>query len=135
MSKILASLVGAAYAAAAPITVNLSYHKEIPNIETMSLHYHQPFYATGEFLIGVENPRYVDMTIDTGSSWVWAYSQYAINKPEGIKGIPPREVKIGAHKTNLSYGMGGLLGYVQEEDICFAQNMCANDFKMMVAVM
>jgi len=78
----------------------------------MPLHYHKPFFVEGEFKIGVKDPKTVHMTIDTGSSWVWAYSEYAINKPKDISGITPRKIKKGDYKSNLSYGMGGVDGYL-----------------------
>lgn len=59
------------------------------------------------------------MMIDTGSSWVWAYSEYAVDKPEQLPGVHARPVRKGERKENLSYGMGGITGYIQEETICF----------------
>ena len=73
----------------------MEYHKQIETnrIEgTIPLVIHSMGFATGSLLIGDHNPRNVSMVIDTGSQWVWAYSEYAINMPKGVGSLVPQSV-------------------------------------------
>lgn len=125
---------------AVPIKIDLKIHKRDLSLynegikSTLPLKFHQPYFASANFEIGTDHPKSISLMIDTGSSWLWAYSEYALNAPMFTIKIDQSPLSPKQNKVNLSYGMGGVSGYQYNETICVPGSFCVHNFRMMLGI-
>ena len=86
-------------------------------------------------LIGSDKESF-DMIFDTGSNWLWVYTDECTNCPNSIKTYDPNEsdtYKDLNEEVPLHYGSGSIYGERAKEQVCLTEDSCVSDFKMLMA--
>ena len=80
------------------------------------------------------NHQPFDLLFDTGSNWLWVFSEDCINCPL-VNRFDEDDSKsfelVNQYKTSLYYGSGSVEGYEIDETVCLSKNFCSKEFRMM----
>eukprot|EP00356_Strombidium_inclinatum_P009954 CAMPEP_0170489724 /NCGR_PEP_ID=MMETSP0208-20121228/8033_1 /TAXON_ID=197538 /ORGANISM="Strombidium inclinatum, Strain S3" /LENGTH=183 /DNA_ID=CAMNT_0010764781 /DNA_START=74 /DNA_END=625 /DNA_ORIENTATION=+ len=77
-----------------------------------------------------------DMIMDTGSNWLWVYTDDCLNCPSKIKTYDTEDsstFKDLNENVSLHYGTGSIWGERAKETVCLSPTKCAKDFNMLAA--
>lgn len=80
------------------------------------------------------NHQPFDLLFDTGSNWLWVFSEDCVNCPY-VNSFDEEESstfeKVRLDKTSLYYGSGSVEGYEIDETVCLSKKFCSKNFRMM----
>ena len=75
-----------------------------------------------------------DMLFDTGSNWLWVFSDDCVNCPY-VKSFDEEESESYKRQnellTSLHYGSGSVYGYEADDTVCITKDYCSKDFRLM----
>lgn len=75
-----------------------------------------------------------DMLFDTGSNWLWVFSDECWNCPY-VKSFDEEESltykRHNEQLTSLVYGSGSVDGYEADDTVCITKDYCSKDFRLM----